>query len=285
LICRTKGALPVAELSSRHVRRLRDELSEKPGAANQRLKTLRALFSWAIEAEETEYNPARDVKFIKYVPKPHHSWTVEEVKRFEQRWPLGSKARLAMALIFYTAGRREDAVRLGPKHLKDGRLQFRQAKNEHRKPVDMDIPLHPLLLEAIEAADTGDQTYLVTAFGEPHTPNGFGNWFRNVCIEAGVPGRAHGLRKAIAARLAESNATGHEIMSITGHRTLGEVDRYTRGARQPQMADSAMMKLQASSIIVPPKTVVGQEAEKDVENQMPIAGLARPRGIEPLFSP
>jgi integrase/recombinase XerD len=54
---------------------------------------------------------------------------------------------------------------------------------------------------------------------------------------------AHGLRKAIAARLAERGATAHEIMAITGHQSLEEVERYTRAARKAQLADSAMSKL------------------------------------------
>ncbi len=263
LISQTKGTLPVDQMESRHVRRLRDELADKVGAANQRLKALKALFSWAAEAEEAKFNPARDVKLIKYKTKGHHSWTIEEVDRFEGCFPLGTKPRLAMALMLYTAGRREDAVRLGPKHVQHGRIRFTQAKNEDRAPVEVDMPLHPDLSAAIEAGPCGDETFLVTEFGSPFTPNGFGNWFRDKCVQAGVPGRAHGLRKAMAARLAESQATAHEVMSITGHRTLEEVENYTRAARKPQMADLAMLKLQSSARkTVPPKNAVGQERRK-----------------------
>ena len=90
----------------------------------------------------------------------------------------------------------------------------------------------------------------------------------------------------MAARLAESQATAHEVMSITGHRTLEEVENYTRAARKPGMADSAMLKLQsAAKPIVPPKIAVGQEDEKVLIKQAHLAALALPRGLEPLFSP
>lgn len=283
LVCSTKGALPVNRMESRHVRQLRNDLEK--GAANQRLKALKALFSWAVEAEEVSANPARDVKLVKYKTEGHHSWTVEEVLRFEKRWALGTKPRLAMVLTYYSACRREDAVRLGPSHLQNGRLRFRQAKNEHRSPVDIDIPADPHLLEAISAGPCGKETFLETQYGEPFTPNGFGNWFRERCKDAGVPGRAHGLRKAITARLAESQATPHEVMSVTGHTTLEEVERYARGARKPRMADSAMMKLQAGSIFVPPDSEVGQDDEKELIKQAHLASMALPRGLEPLFSP
>ncbi|MGU3496399.1 tyrosine recombinase XerC [Xanthobacteraceae bacterium A53D] len=283
-LCPTKGHLPVAKMEPKHVRHLREELSDRPGVANQRLKALRAMFSWAVEAGELAVNPARDIKLIRYKSNGHHSWTIEEVRRFEVRHPLGTKAYLAMALMLYTAGRREDAVRLGPQHIQDGRVRFTQAKNEDRSPVEIDIPLHGDLAAAISATTVGDTAFLVTEYGKPFSASGFGNWFAERCIEAGVPGRAHGLRKAIAARLAESAATPHEMMAVTGHRTLSEVERYTKGARQAQMADAAMTKLKGS-IFVPPKIGVGQKSEKDDEIQMRIPRVALPRGLEPLFSP
>jgi hypothetical protein len=48
-------------------------------------------------------------------------------------------------------------------------------------------------------------------------------------------------------------------MAITGHRTLKEVDRYTRGARQKVLADSAMRKFAAGHSengIDPPQSAI-----------------------------
>jgi integrase len=122
-----------------------------------------------------------------------------------------------MALLLYTVCRREDAARLGPQHLRDGRIRYRQAKNEHRSPMDLDIPVRPDLQQVIDAAPSGHLTFLTTAYGRPSSTAGFGNKFRDWCNEAGLPHcSAHGLRKAAAARLAERGATAHEIMAITG---------------------------------------------------------------------
>jgi integrase len=231
-------------MQPRHVRKLRDEKTDKPGAARNRLKALRALFKWAVEEELAVLDPTLGVKFIAYVSKGYQSWTLEEVAAYERRHPVGSKARLAMALMLYTSGRREDAVRLGPRHIRDGRLQFTQAKNENRKPVEIDIPIHPELLAAIEAAPSHQFTFLVTEFGRPFTPDGFGNKFKDWCRQADLPHcSCHGLRKAAATRLAEAGCTPHEIMAITGHRSLEEVERYTRAALKKKLADSAMAKL------------------------------------------
>jgi integrase/recombinase XerD len=103
-------------MQSRHVRKLRDEKAARPGAANIRLKALRALFRWAVEAEEVSSDPARDVRLIRYPTTGFHSWSIEEVAKFEATYPVGTKSRLALSLLLYTACRREDVVRLGPQH-------------------------------------------------------------------------------------------------------------------------------------------------------------------------
>jgi integrase/recombinase XerD len=243
-ICVKHGDKPVAQMSAKHVRMLRDEKADFPGAARNRLKALRALFRWAVEKDEAPHDPTIGVKAITYVTKGHHSWTLEEVEAYERRHPLGTKARLAMAILLYTSWRREDAVRLGPQHVCDGRIKYRQAKNEHRNPVDMDIPLLPELAEAIASLPSAHLTFLVTEYGRPFTPNGFGNAFRDWCRQANLPHcSAHGLRKALATRLAERGATPHEIMAITGHKSLEEVELYTRTAQKSRLADRAMSRL------------------------------------------
>jgi integrase/recombinase XerD len=243
-ICHRDGDKPIALMRPKHIRKLRDELIDKPGAARTRLKALKALFRWAVEADEVSYDPSRDVTMFRYVSKPQHTWTVAEVETFEKAHPLGSKARLAMAIMLYTTCRREDVIRLGPQHIKNGRVQYRQAKNENRNPIDINIPLYPDLAEVIAATPAEHMTFLVTDSGKPFTPAGFGNKFREWCNQANLPHcTSHGLRKATSTRLAERGATAHEIMAITGHQSLQEVERYTRAASKSQLADSAMSKL------------------------------------------
>lgn len=93
-------------------------------------------------------------------------------------------------------------------------------------------------------AEEGTRAYLLTEFGNAFTANGFGNKFKDWCRQADLPHcTAHGIRKATATALAENAATPHEIMSITGHTSLKEVERYTKRARMRTMADAAMAKL------------------------------------------
>ena len=88
-------------------------------------------------------------------------------------------------------------------------------------------------------------TFLVTKFGRAFTANGFGNWFKKRCVEAGIPHcSAHGVRKVAAARLAELGCSDHEIMAIGGWLTIKEVQRYTKSARKRVLADRAMTRVQ-----------------------------------------
>jgi integrase/recombinase XerD len=243
-ICQKHADKPVALMTSKHVKRLRDELKDTPSQSHKLLKALRGMFRWANESEEADNNPALGVKSIQYLTKGYHTWTAAEVQAFEARHPIGTKARLAMALLLYTACRREDVIKLGPQHITHGRIRFRQAKNEHRVPVDVDIPLHADLSAVLAATPSGHLTFLITARDTPFTLAGFSSWFRDRCNEAGLSHcSAHGLRKACATRLAERGASAHEIMSVTGHKSLEQVERYTRRVQRGVLADSAIAKL------------------------------------------
>lgn len=240
---KTMGSVPLAAFTPKAIRVIRDRIGrEHPEQANAYVKALRQVFKYAVEAELIANNPTRDVSMLSPASDGHHSWTIDEVTQFEDRHPVGTRARLAMALMLYTGQRRSDAVLMGPDCVKDGWLVFTQWKNRKRNPVRMEIPIRPELQEIIDRSPCGSVTFLATEAGKPFTAHGFGNWFRARCIEAGVPGRAHGLRKAAAARLAELGAPEKEIMAITGHKTSKEIMRYTRGANQRILAENAMSR-------------------------------------------
>jgi integrase len=205
-LCAQYGSLPYARLEPHNVRRLRDEKAILPEAANARLKAIRQVFKWACDptVRLADRNPARDVPYFKAGSQGYHSWTDEEVRKFEERHPLGTPARLALGILLYTGQRRSDVVRLGRQHIKNGRLVFTQEKNKKRGSVPLEIPIHPELQRIINASPLGDLTFLVTQFNRPFTAAGFGNKMREWCNQAGLPHcSAHGLRKAAASRLAE----------------------------------------------------------------------------------
>jgi integrase len=233
------GDMPAAALKREHVVKLMAARADKPDSANGLRKVLRAMMQHAVEVAIRKDDPTRDVKPIKVKSEGFHSWTEAEIEKFEGKHPASSKARLAFALLLYTGQRRSDVVTMGRQHLRDGYIHVKQQKTG----AELDIPIMPELQAIIDETPRDNLTFLVTQFGKPFTAAGFGNWFREQCNDAGLRHcSAHGLRKAASRRLAEYGCTVHEVAAITGHASLREVQRYTRGADQRRLADSAIQK-------------------------------------------
>lgn len=240
-MCGLHGEKLVASLEASHVRRLRDEMVAKPQSANAHIKALRQLLKFGVEYGYITSNVAADVSYIETHSDGHHAWDIEEIRCFEKFHAIGTTARLAFALLFYTGQRRSDVVRLGRQHVRDGYLEFTQEKNHRRNPVRLSLPILPQLQNVIDASPKGDLTFLVTQFGKPFTSNGFGNRFRKWCDAAGLKQcSAHGLRKTSASIAAQNGATESHLKAIYGWSTAKEVTRYTRAANQKTLATNAM---------------------------------------------
>ena len=105
--------------------------------------------------------------------------------------------------------------------------------------------------------------------------------------DAGLPRRCkpHGLRKAAARRLAEAGCSASEIMAITGHKTLAEVERYTRAAEQERLARQAIQRQSEKRSGKLELDEVANSIDELSKFNSLISGVALPRGLEPLFSP
>jgi integrase len=274
---------PLSKLGIDAIEVLRDRKLAFPEGANNRVKAIRAVFKWAVRKKGPEgqplvsNNPARDVPYLRSNnPAGYHTWTVEEVHQFEARHPIGTKARLALALLLFTGQRRSDITRFGRQHVREGKLTFTQYKGRNRKPKRLTLPILPALQRVIDASPCGEMTYLVNELRRAFTDAGFGNWFRDRCVEAAVPGRAHGLRKAGAVIAADNGATAHQLMAIFGWDTLKMAERYTRGADQKRLAQSAMhmleMQEQNSTESCPTEGPGGTFQEKTSTESMPNFG-------------
>lgn len=238
------GDCPTDRFNAKIVRVLRDRKANFPDAANNRLKAVRRLLTWAVEQELVTSNPARDVPRLRTSAEGFHAWSLEEIARFEARWPIGTKERLAFALFRYLGVRRSDAVRLGKQHIREREgksyIRFTAEKGKRQSPVTLELPVPPVLGAIINDSPTGDLAFLVTEYGRPFAAAGFGNWFRERCSDAGLPQcSAHGLRKFAATELAEAGASPHQLMACFGWKSLKEAERYTRSANQRKLAEDA----------------------------------------------
>ena len=235
------GDLPVNRLTRAHARDIIGAKVNTPHAANGLLKVLRILHEYAVNIEMIEHNPFIGVKRYKGKGGGFPIWTEPEISQFEQHYPIGTRARLALALLLFTAQRRGDVVKMGWQRLCTTPRGPGIAVRQEKTNSPLIIPVHPELATVLASASRSHLTFLVTKRGAPYTAGGFGYWFRRRCNEAGLPHlSAHGLRKSAATRLANIGCSTDHIRAITGHRSITEVTNYTRAADQQRLAWQAM---------------------------------------------
>lgn len=258
------GSTPLADITMKAIRDGRESRRAKPHAANAFLKAMRSLCAWCAEEGLMAADPTIGVKLLRGRNDANgfHTWTPAEIERFEERWAVGTRERLAFDLLLYTGLRRGDAVRVGRQHVQDGVIALQTEKHRVGKPGEqVAIPILPPLAQSIAETKTGDLVFLVNERGRPWAKESFGNWFRDVCREAGCPGSAHGLRKAGATRAAEQGATERQLMAIYGWTTSKQATHYTRAADRRRLARDA------SRLLLP-----AQEANKNLPHLASGAG-------------
>jgi integrase len=132
------GDKRVAMLERRHVRDLIAEKAGRPGAQRNLLRMLKMLLNFAVEMDIRPDNPAAGVRLAHAKGDGFHTWSEDEIARFEERHAIGSRARLAFGLLLYTAQRRADVVRMGRQHIRDGVVHVTQSKTG----ASLAIPIH-----------------------------------------------------------------------------------------------------------------------------------------------
>ena len=238
------GHRRVDQMKRQHVDLLISSMSDRPGAANSFLKRLKKIMVFAISRGWITSDPTYRMKG--YKSGEIHTWSEAQIAQFEAHWPIGSKQRLAFALHLYTSQRRSDVHRMTWSDY-DGEGIF---VTQQKTGTKLDLPIHPDLKSILEIAPKTNDFILLTEFGKPFTVAGYGSWINAAIRAAGLPREcvAHGLRKAAARRMAEAGCTPHEVAAITGHKTLGEVERYTRAVDQRRLSRSAIEKQSRNTI-------------------------------------
>ena len=236
------GDKPVALMHGQALQIITDKMTP----ANQRgfKKAMRGFIDYCLSHNSMKVDPLLSVKMAKMKDTGgFYTWEEDEITAYETRHGRGTKARLALELLLQTGTARCDMVRMGRQHVKNGTLSMRRQKTN----VPFDIPLLPSLVAELELHPKDQLTFMITEYGKPFTANGFGNWFRDRCDEAGLSRcAAHGLRKAAAVRHALNGATAPELMAWFGWTTLAEAQRYCETANRIKLAKSAGAKMNAN---------------------------------------
>ena len=121
------GDKPVALLNRQHINAMLAQKVDDPGGRKPLASVAKALM----------HSPSRKVGARTIRPSASNRSKIErrfplldedEIAQFENCHPIGSRARLALALLLYTAQRRSDVIRMGRQHVRDGVVHVRQQK-------------------------------------------------------------------------------------------------------------------------------------------------------------
>jgi integrase len=210
--------------------------STRPGMANLTRAILHKIMRHAVKHKWRPDNPVTEIESYKIGTR--HTWTDEELAAYEKRCPLGTRERLAYALLLYAGQRGGDVVKLRRSEIINGRFRLTQEKTD----TELTIPVHPELARALRAGPTNGLTLIGDKHGKPVRRPTLTRLIGSAARAAGLDSRckAHGLRKAAMRRLAERGASTKQIQSVSGHKTLKEVERYTAAASQARLAQSAI---------------------------------------------
>ena len=220
------------------------KIDEKPVTVRKNWRSaFRGLFTWAMAAKLIAIDPSVGLKAATAETDGYRTWDETEIAQYLARHPVGSKARRVFALALCTAQRRTDLAMMGWQHVVEGgRIRIKQSKTGET----VSIPILPELAAELAFCPKDQATFIVGATGKKLSPNNLGDnfrtWRREAQLDEGLS--LHGLRRAMCRRLVKAGMTYHTIMSITGHKTLEEIQRYCEDYEREVEADKAIAAIE-----------------------------------------
>jgi integrase len=237
------GQVELAAVRRSHLMKIRDTIATDRGhgAALVFCHAVSAFFSWAMERELIEASPAMKLA-TKLKRGSWPAWRDDQAKLAMRELP--EPFRRAVVLAYHTGQRRGDLCKLRWADYDGEVIRLTQEKTDE----PLEIPVHhmPAFKAELDAWKRERTTLTILEhLGKPWEPNYLSSRLPRYLEAIGLPRQLglHGLRRLTAVRLAEAGCTPHQIAAITGHRTLAMVQHYTRGVRQRNLADVAILSL------------------------------------------
>lgn len=173
---------------------------------------------WGIEGLT---NPCRAIRMPKGSKQRERRPTVDELKSiYKIAGEMSSELAAIIELAVETAMRRSELVSLRKDQIRGKVAYLEDTKNGERRSVPLSSRALALL-ESIPTPIDGGRLFKLKA-------DSVSNYFPIVCEKAGIADlRLHDMRHEATSRLFERGFTLMEVASITGHKTLAILKRYT----------------------------------------------------------
>jgi len=146
---------------------------------------------FAVKQKRRKDNPLIGVEGFKL--GEHHTWTDAELDQFERKWRLGTRQRLAYALLLFTGQRVGDVARMNRGDISEGLIRVIQEKTGS----EVWVPIHDDLRRAMLAYPAKGLSLIGKTNGRPLKRAGLSALMRAAIKDADLPKRcvSHGLRK------------------------------------------------------------------------------------------
>ena len=228
-------ALPTAPaglVERKDVLLLLDQRAKTPAAANMILASVSALYKWARLRGHVTNRPTDDIEPMDI--GEHDPWP--EALLHEALASDDIRIRLSVHLLYYTAQRIGDVVRMRWGDISDGEIVVRQQKTGKA----LVIPLHPKLEEELARHPRDLAPILKAAHGR-----GIAAATLRDAIQVWGRGRGHrivphGLRKNAVNALLECGCSVAQTSAISGQ-SIQMIEHYAKARSQSKLARSAML--------------------------------------------
>jgi integrase len=228
-------SFPARLVERRDIIALRDKLADTPGAANQAVRAMGALYAWAIDNEKVKDNPVERIK--KFKAKPHEPWPdalVEEALADPQ-------VGMAVALFYFTGQRINEIVKMSWRDIGGGSMAvYAQKQKNHIR-----VAILPELQSMLDAQEKTSVTILTNANGQPWTQSGLRQKLQDWAKARGHKVVPHGLRKNAVNSLLEAGCTIAEVSGITDQ-SFGTIEHYAKGVNKLALGRAAVVKFDAA---------------------------------------
>jgi site-specific recombinase XerD len=252
------GNSPLRSVTTDGLRRLRESWKLAPITMQKRLEMVRKFFTFCMDSDWIEKNPARGVESppVKYDPTLPFTdeemekilWAAESIREAHPQIPKGTEKKLKALILLmrYSGIRISDAVMFRRDKLKNGKLFLKQEKTKH--PVW--VPLPKNVIEAIAECDEGNEYYFYRNIGKPKSA--ITEWqqrLKLVYTMAGVvDGHSHRLRDTFSVELLQKGISLETVSMLLGHTSIKTTQRhYAPWVKSRQDALETAVKLSWTS--------------------------------------
>lgn len=226
---------PIKGIERRDVLAVRNALADTPGAANQAVRAISALFHWAIKNDKTKENPAHGVTL--FDSTPHKPWPQDLVEEAM----LDPQVGMAVALLFFTGQRIAEVVRMSWNDIEGDHMKvFVQKKQNHIR-----VAILPELAERLKTQPRVGDTILTNSNGQAWSKGGLRDKIQAWGKGRGVHIVPHGLRKNAVNSLFEAGCTAAEVSGITDQ-TIKMLEHYASDRNKLGLGRAAMAKHDAA---------------------------------------